>query len=197
MTTFIFDLDGVIIDSKHMMEQAWNICELEHKLEQPFSEYFKHIGKPFRDIMKELGIEDVETVKHTYDKASIELMEYSLEFYPDVEDTLKKLKKKHKIAIVTSKTIERTKLILEHLDVEFDCVVSPKTGLRGKPAPDQILFCLAMTQTDPKDSVYIGDMQVDYEAATRAGIEFIYASYGYGKCDHSVKSIENLSSLLG
>ena len=197
MTTFIFDLDGVIIDSKHMMEQAWNICELEHKLEQPFSEYFKHIGKPFRDIMKELGIEDVETVKHTYDKASIELMEYSLEFYPDVEDTLKKLKKKHKIAVVTSKTIERTKLILEHLDVEFDCVVSPKTGLRGKPAPDQILFCLAMTQTDPKDAVYIGDMQVDYEAATRAGIEFIHASYGYGKCDHSVKSIENLSSLLG
>tara|TARA_B100000902_G_scaffold393295_1_gene447257 strand:+ start:363 stop:956 length:594 start_codon:yes stop_codon:yes gene_type:complete len=196
MTTLIFDLDGVIIDSEHMMNQAWNICELEHKLEQPFSEYFKHIGKPFRDIMKELNIKDVEAVKHTYDKASIELMEHCLKFYPDVEDTLKKLKKKHKIAVVTSKTIERTKLILEHLDVEFDCVVSPKTGLRGKPAPDQILFCLAMTQTDPKDAVYIGDMQVDYEAATRAGIEFIHASYGYGKCDHSVKSIENLSSLL-
>ena len=169
---------------------------LEHELEQPFSEYFKHIGKPFRDIMKELDVENVEAVKHTYDKASIELMEHCLEFYPDVEDTLKKLKKKHKIAVVTSKTIERTKLILEHLDVEFDCVVSPKTGLRGKPAPDQILFCLAMTQTDPKDAVYIGDMQVDYEAATRAGIDFIHASYGYGKCDHSVKSIENLNSLL-
>lgn len=197
MTTFIFDLDGVLIDSEHMMNQAWDLCMLEHKLEQPFSEYFKHIGKPFRDIMKELGVKDVEAVKHTYDKASIELMEHCLEFYPNVEDTLKKLKKKHKIAVVTSKTIERTKLILEHLDVEFDCVVSPKTGLRGKPAPDQILFCLAMTQTDPKDAVYIGDMQVDYEAATRAGIEFIHASYGYGKCDHSVKSIENLNSLLG
>ena len=197
MTTFIFDLDGVLIDSEHMMNQAWDLCMLEHGLEQPFSEYFKHIGKPFRDIMKELGVKDVEAVKHTYDKASIELMEHCLEFYPNVEDTLKKLKKKHKIAVVTSKTIERTKLILEHLDVEFDCVVSPKTGLRGKPAPDQILFCLAMTQTDPKDAVYIGDMQVDYEAATRAGIEFIHASYGYGKCDHSVKSIENLNSLLG
>ena len=79
---------------------------------------------------------------------------------------------------------------------EFNYVVSPKKGLRGKPAPDQILFCLAMTHTDPKDAVYIGDMQVDYEAATRAGIDFIHASYGYGKCDHSVKSIENLNSLL-
>lgn len=196
MKTYIFDLDGVLIDSAHMMEQSWNTCMLEHELTQPFSEYFKHIGKPFRDIMKELNVENVEAVKHTYDKASLELMEYCLEFYDGVEDTLKEIKKNSKIAVVTSKTAERTNVILDHLDVEFDYVVSPKKGLRGKPAPDQILFCLAMTQTDPKDAVYIGDMQVDYEAATRAGIDFIHASYGYGKCDHSVKSIENLNSLL-
>ena len=196
MKTYIFDLDGVLIDSAHMMEQSWNTCMLEHELTQPFSEYFKHIGKPFRDIMKELNVENVEAVKHTYDKTSLELMEYCLEFYDGVEDTLKEIKKNSKIAVVTSKTAERTNVILDHLDVEFDYVVSPKKGLRGKPAPDQILFCLAMTQTDPKDAVYIGDMQVDYEAATRAGIDFIHASYGYGKCDHSVKSIENLNSLL-
>ena len=196
MKTYIFDLDGVLIDSAHMMEQSWNTCMLEHELTQPFSEYFKHIGKPFRDIMKELNVENVEAVKYTYDKASLERMEYCLEFYDGVEDTLKEIKKNSKIAVVTSKTAERTNVILDHLDVEFDYVVSPKKGLRGKPAPDQILFCLAMTQTDPKDAVYIGDMQVDYEAATRAGIDFIHASYGYGKCDHSVKSIENLNSLL-
>ena len=196
MKTYIIDLDGVIIDSKHMMEQSWNTCMLEHKLTQTFDDYFKQIGKPFRDIMKELNVENVEAVKHTYDKTSLELMEYCLEFYDGVEDTLKEIKKNSKIAVVTSKTAERTNVILEHLDVEFNYVVSPKKGLRGKPAPDQILFCLAMTQTDPKDAVYIGDMQVDYEAATRAGIDFIHASYGYGKCDHSVKSIENLNSLL-
>ncbi len=196
MKTYIFDLDGVIIDSKHMMEQSWNTCMLEHKLTQTFDDYFKQIGKPFRDIMKELNVENVEAVKHTYDKTSLELMEYCLEFYDGVEDTLKEIKKNSKIAVVTSKTAERTNVILEHLDVEFNYVVSPKKGLRGKPAPDQILFCLAMTHTDPKDAVYIGDMQVDYEAATRAGIDFIHASYGYGKCNHSVKSIENLNSLL-
>ena len=196
MKTYIFDLDGVLIDSKHMMQQSWNTCMLEHELTQTFDDYFKQIGKPFRDIMKELNVENVEAVKHTYDKASLELMEYCLEFYDGVEDTLKEIKKNSKIAVVTSKTAQRTNVILEHLDVEFNYVVSPKKGLRGKPAPDQILFCLAMTHTDPKDAVYIGDMQVDYEAATRAGIDFIHASYGYGKCDHSVKSIENLNSLL-
>ena len=192
---YIFDLDGVLIDSKHMMQQAWQVCELEYELTQTFDEYFKCIGMPFKDILKTIGIEDNhDAIKHTYDKASIELMEYCLEFYDDVEDTLKELKKKHKIAVVTSKTAERTKLILDKMNVEFDYVVSPKTGLRGKPAPDQIMFCLAMMNIDPQDAVYVGDMQVDYWAAHRAGIDFIHANYGYGKvkCEHSVDQIEQL-----
>ena len=49
MKAYIFDLDGVLIDSEKMMNHAWTICQLEHNLDQPFSEYFKHIGKPFKD----------------------------------------------------------------------------------------------------------------------------------------------------
>ena len=79
----------------------------------------------------------------------------------------------NKIAVVTSKTAERTRLILDKLDIEFDYVVSPKVGLRGKPAPDQILFCMAMCNTDPQDAVYIGDMKVAHWAAQRAYSEFL------------------------
>ena len=179
------------------MNQSWQMCELEHKVKPSFSEYFKHIGMPFKDILKAIGIEDNhEAIKHTYDKTSKELIEHCLEFYPGVKETLKELKKDYKLGIVTSKTADRTKLILEYLDVEFDFVVSPKSGLRGKPAPDQILFCLAMLNVDPQDAVYVGDMQVDCWAAERAGIDFIHAKYGYGnvKCEHSVNQIEQLIS---
>ena len=195
MKAYIFDLDGVLIDSKKMMSHAWTKCQLEHNLDQPFSEYFKHIGKPFRDIMKELGIKNSDAVKNTYDKASMQLMDEFLVFYPGVEDTLNKLKKGYKIAVVTSKTAERTKVILEKLDVEFDYIVSPKKGLRGKPAPDQILWCLAMINTDPKDAIYVGDMQVDYNASQRAGTGFIHATYGYGnvECELSVDQIDQLT----
>ena len=195
MKAYIFDLDGVLIDSKKMMSHAWTKCQLEHNLDQPFSEYFKHIGKPFRDIMKELGIKNSDAVKNTYDKASMQLMDEFLVFYPGVEDTLNKLKKGYKIAVVTSKTAERTKVILEKLDVEFDYIVSPKKGLRGKPAPDQILWCLAMINTDPKDAIYVGDMQVDYDASQRAGTGFIHATYGYGnvECELSVDKIDQIT----
>lgn len=195
MKAYIFDLDGVLIDSEKMMNHAWTICQLEHNLDQPFSEYFKHIGKPFKDIMKELNVENACQVKSTYDKASLDLMDEFLVFYPEVENTLKKLKQGYKIAVVTSKTAERTRVILDKLDVEFDYVVSPKSGLRGKPAPDQILFCLAMLNVDPKDAVYVGDMQVDYDASRRAGTSFIHATYGYGnvECELSVNQIDQLN----
>jgi beta-phosphoglucomutase-like phosphatase (HAD superfamily) len=124
MKAYIFDLDGVLIDSEKMMNHAWTICQLEHNLDQPFSEYFKHIGKPFKDIMKELNVENACQVKSTYDKASLDLMDEFLVFYPEVENTLKKLKQGYKIAVVTSKTAERTKVILDKLEVEFDYVVS-------------------------------------------------------------------------
>ena len=145
--------------------------------------------------MKELGIKNSDAVKNTYDKASMQLMDEFLVFYPGVEDTLNKLKKGYKIAVVTSKTAERTKVILEKLDVEFDYIVSPKKGLRGKPAPDQILWCLAMINTDPKDAIYVGDMQVDYDASQRAGTGFIHATYGYGnvECELSVDQIDQLT----
>lgn len=195
---YIFDLDGVLIDSKYMMEQSWDLCKLEHNLTQSFDEYFKCIGMPFKDILNAIGIKDnQEAIKHTYEKSSIELMEHCLEFYSDVEETLKELKKDCKIGIVTSKDASRTKLILENLNVEFDSVVSPKSGLRGKPAPDQLLFCMSMLNVDPQDAVYVGDMTVDYWASQRAGIDFIHAEYGYGKvkCEHSVKQIKQLLSL--
>jgi phosphoglycolate phosphatase-like HAD superfamily hydrolase len=102
----------------------------------------------------------------------------------------------HKIAIATSKDIDRTKVMIKDLP-EFDCVVSPKSGLRGKPAPDQLLFATAMCNVDPLDTYYVGDMQTDKWAAERAGIKFIHVKYGYGqvKCEISLDRIEQIITL--
>ena len=68
---YAFDLDGVIIDSLPNMEISWGVVKLNHNIEIPFSEYAKHIGKPFFDILDELGIkEDQQKIKNTYDEAS-------------------------------------------------------------------------------------------------------------------------------
>ena len=142
----MFDLDGVLIDSKKNMNMSWDIVRLEHKVEPTFEDYFKHVGKPFKNILTEIGITDNhDAIKKTYDEASLMSVEM-VKIYPGVVETLQQLKDDgHKIAIVTSKDVERTKVMIKDLP-EFDCVVSPKSGLRGvisseQPNPRISRFC--------------------------------------------------------
>mgnify|MGYP000400629060 CR=1 FL=1 len=51
-TLYIFDLDGVLIDSKENMEKSFNSLNTG----RDFKDYFKLIGKPFKDILTEIGI---------------------------------------------------------------------------------------------------------------------------------------------
>ena len=52
----IFDLDGVLINSKKNMENSWNFIKKEHNLKHSFNEYYKFIGLPFQEILKKLSI---------------------------------------------------------------------------------------------------------------------------------------------
>jgi phosphoglycolate phosphatase-like HAD superfamily hydrolase len=85
-----------------------------------------------------------------------------------------------KLGVVTSKDPLRTSAILAMLPIEFVCVETPNAVLRGKPAPDHLLMAIARTNVDPAETVYIGDMDVDHQAAMRAGVDYMHAAWGYG-----------------
>ena len=191
---FVFDLDGVLIDSLSNMETAWQAVKVQHGVKNPFSDYKEQIGRPFPEIMKALGLEKqhfeiFETYK-TYSRMSLD----EIPLYDGVYDTLTELKSQgNKIALCTSKGRDTVQL-LEYKLPEFDYISCPTMGLRGKPAPDQLLFTMAYLNVDPIDTVYVGDMIYDQQAAARAGVHFEYASWGFGdlECDHTLKSITNL-----
>ena len=189
---YVFDLDGVLIDSKKNMEKSFNSL----KTGRPFEDYFKLIGKPFKDILTEIGIlTDQDKLMKEYNAFSSKNSKM-IKFYDGVEDHLKLLKSQgKKLAIVTSKHVDRTHDILSKLDVEFDFICCPTEGLRGKPSPDQLLYTLAHCNTNPCDAVYVGDMIVDMECAEASGVDFIFAEYGYGEiecCWNRAKSIQSV-----
>ena len=43
----LFDLDGVLIDSKSNMRRSWECVIEEFALTVPFETYFSNIGRPF------------------------------------------------------------------------------------------------------------------------------------------------------
>ena len=45
--TIIFDLDGVLIDTKENMRLSWEQVRKKLNINQKFDDYFKNIGLPF------------------------------------------------------------------------------------------------------------------------------------------------------
>ena len=54
---YLFDLDGVILNSKKNMNLAWNSVRRELDIDVNFRSYFCEIGIPFKEILKKLKVE--------------------------------------------------------------------------------------------------------------------------------------------
>ncbi len=186
--TFIFDLDGVLIDSKENMRVSWEEVRKKLNIKQKFKNYFKHIGLPFGKILENIGIrKNKSKITKLYKDQSISNLN-KLKVMPGAIQTVKKLNKKNvKVAIVTSKDSKRAKLIVKKLKIPIKVLITPRHNLRGKPYPDQINFAMKRLNSDKKKACYIGDMNVDYITAKNSKISFIFAKYGYQKLKKKYK----------
>lgn len=193
----LFDLDGVIIDSKRNMELSWFAVQTVFELNVPFENYFKLIGRPFNDIMAELDLSALaDRIKRVYDVSSSCRIDL-IDFYDNCPEVIKKIKEKGlRIGIVTSKDETRTLEILKKLDILFDVVECSDGKSRGKPNPDPLFRAMLKCQRDPSETVYVGDMDVDMECAKRAGIDYIHADWGYGDCKSEVMRASKPEDIL-
>jgi len=192
----IFDLDGVIVDSKKNMNIAWNDTSKKFQLNISFQKYFEFLGLSFNKILKSLGLKkNFKSIANHYSKISLKNFN-KIKLYKGVKNTLNYLKKENYVCIVTSKDKFRTKKLIKYFNLEFDYLSCPEKKLRPKPWPDQILKCINKFNIKKKDIFYIGDTYFDFLSAKRAGISFIYAKYGYGYGDKiyktEINSIQNL-----
>ncbi len=177
----IFDLDGVIFDSKKNMESAWNKTSKKFKLKVSFNSYFQKIGMPFLKILETLGIEQNPKIYKCFREASLKKINL-IKPYKDVLKVFKFLEKENiKFSIVTSKDYKRSKFLLKKFKIKPTTIHCPNKRLRGKPYPDQLIYSLKRNNFTAKNSYFIGDTNIDFLAAKRAKINFIFAKYGYGK----------------
>lgn len=194
----LFDLDGVILNSKDNMMLSWHRVQNEFSIKIPFEDYFNKIGRPFNEIMDLLELsERSKEIEDVYKEASIANLD-KLSFFEGVKSTLTKLiSLGYQLGIVTSKDEMRTQMILDKLGVDFLIVQTPNSMYRGKPAPDHLLVALAITQTDPSEAIYIGDMEVDYLAALRGGVDYLHAEWGYSKnFNTNVTRLASISEII-
>ena len=191
LETFLFDLDGTLINSADDIVEAVNytLKQLNRK-PLPKDEIIKHVGYGGRKLMEDvLKTDDNELIE----KATNIFREYYLSHpcvyttpYPYIEDLLKFLKEKgKKVGVITNKYEEVSKKILDKLKLSkyIDIVIGSDTVGEKKPSAKPINFALNHLGTEAKKSILIGDSEVDIQAGKNANSKTGLVLYGYGKIE--------------
>ncbi|MEE0776005.1 MAG: HAD family hydrolase, partial [Bacillota bacterium] len=101
--------------------------------------------------------------------------------YDGIMETVTLLKQRDiPMAVVSNKSHRETEaLIREIFGGIFQKALGSLTDIPKKPAPNGVLRVLKEMDLSPKDTVYIGDSEVDVETAHNAGLLCLGVSWGY------------------
>ncbi len=184
--TYIFDLDGTILDTLLDLANAVNFAMRSKGFpERTVDEVRSFIGNGIKVLIKRAVPQ--ETSEKDYAEALEIFTKYYLEHiadytkpYDGIIDVINELKSKGcKTAVVSNKAHFAAQAVVKDFfgDI-FDVVVGKMDEFPSKPEPDSLLYTIKTLGTEKSDCIYIGDSDVDVLTAHNAGIECIGVTWG-------------------
>ncbi len=212
LKSLLFDLDGVIADSRVAITRCLNHALLHHGFEErPEDELARHIGPPllvaFQDLVAAQGGDPAiaEACVGTYrERYRWSCTEETL-LYPAVGSAVGELAGRLPLAVATSKPEAFAAPILEALGLRdaFRVVVGPPLDPKAEPKSRTVARTLESLGV-PGPSAIVGDRRHDVEAGRANGIATIGVTWGFGPrteletagADHIVETPAALVSLI-
>jgi len=194
----VFDLDGVLIDSRQCMEKSWNEVKHKYMLNHVFDEYFHFVGLPFLEIINNMGISDnVNSIKDDYFNYS-EKYQYLIKPYQGSSEIFSVLRdRKIATGIITSKERNNAISVCSKFGLLPDEIITPNDVVNGKPSKDSGIEYLLRSGLKESDVLYVGDMESDYQFSLNMKFDFAYARYGYGSIKYeNMIIIDNLLDII-
>lgn len=192
---FIFDMDGVIIDSEplHFDVDRQTMAYYGHAVTQEDLERYVGMTNPeqWAIIREEYGIGPTaeEIITYQMGRKIEELRSAELEPIEGIRELLDELKQGGiPRAIASSSPPVFIEAVVEKfgLQNEFDVVVSGEQVPKGKPAPDVYLRAAELLGVDPAHCVVLEDSKHGIAAAKAAGMRCIgYVNPNSGNQDLS------------
>ena len=176
---FIFDFDGVIVDSLGLYEKSVNVC-LETMGLPPISnrsEFLTLFDDNFYEAIARRGVHVGEFTKVAASVAPT--LDYdSVRPFPELIPVLKKLRKGKRFVIISSNSSHAIRLILKKysLDRCFDDILGYEFMLSKC---EKILHAMKAFGADRERSYYIGDTKGDIKEARSAGVKTIGVTWGW------------------
>jgi pyrophosphatase PpaX len=191
-TSFLFDMDGTLVDTKELIYQCFVYTVKEfHGQDVGRELVISHIGLPLKAQLEmflgEMTDIEFEEVYRLYNNYQLEIIPDYLIVFPYVYTTLDALKQRgKKLAVVTSRKRKSLDVFLKvkRLASYFDVLITPESTERHKPHPDPVFKALAMLNTDTKHALFIGDSVYDVESGKAAGVDTALLTWSQNNVSH-------------
>lgn len=177
MYSFIFDVDGTLIDSYDGITKTCSnvLSKYNYKMNN-LREYIldTSVLDLFRYVSNDLNV-DVETLFEEYKKER-RITQYDYKPMKNMVDTINYLySKNYKLFIYTHKGNSINQIVKDlNIDNDFiEIISSDSTNFKRKPNPDCINYLVDKYNLDRNNTFYVGDRKIDIECANNANIKSI------------------------
>tara|TARA_Y100000766_G_scaffold71075_1_gene59708 strand:- start:4691 stop:5350 length:660 start_codon:yes stop_codon:yes gene_type:complete len=195
---FAFDLDGTLLDTAPDFLYAVNILRERYSLEEAcYSQVRARVSQGAASLATyALNLEGESEQKIEFHRQEL-LSIYetccleNTELFEGVEDVLNELNiKKVKWGIITNKPRKFAEGIVRDKLAKFKTpfLICPDDVGQRKPEPDGLVHSLKISNSNPSNSIYIGDHKIDITAGKRANMITGAAAYGYIPIGDDVES---------
>lgn len=185
--TYIFDLDGTLLDTLHDLWVSCNYALRENGMpERTLDEVRRFVGNGVKKLMEQAIPQGLDNPKFdvTYETFRKHYLVHSLDTtkpYSGIPELLANLKKHGKrIAVVSNKFYAATQELCRHFFGDYvEVAIGERENIRKKPSPDTVDEAIRQLKVSREDAVYIGDSDVDVMTARNSNMPCISVLWGF------------------
>ena len=184
LRTFLFDLDGTLIDSVRLILDSYHHTLASHGLPPRTDEdWLRGVGTPLRAQFAEWqdDPERLEALIATYREYKLANHDRMITIFPGVLDAMREVKDRGaRTGLVTSKNQQGALrgLRLVGLHELIDVMVCADDVENPKPHPEPVERAVRLLGADPETTVYIGDSIHDMRSGRAAGVKIAAVLWG-------------------
>jgi phosphoglycolate phosphatase len=188
-STYIFDLDGTLLDTLGDLASSVNYALRMHNMpEHSLEDIRRFVGNGVRKLMERAVPQGAQNP--CFDEAFATFRQYYMQHsldttrpYTGITETLEALKARGcHLAVVSNKMMAATQALCSHFfpdTIEVAIGEHEAEGIRKKPAPDTVIAALKALGVGKEQAVYVGDSDVDIETARNSGMPCISVLWGF------------------
>ena len=196
--TYIFDLDGTLLDTLQDLAASVNYALRKHGMpEHSIDDVRRFVGNGVRLLMERAIPDGAQNpdFEATFATFREHYMHHSLDTtrpYSGIPEVLAELKARGcRLAVVSNKMMAATQELIRHFfpdTIEVAIGEHEAEGIRKKPAPDTVFAALKELGVGKEDAVYVGDSDVDIQTARNSGLPCISVLWGFRDKEFLIKN---------